>query len=130
MSSMENISRKTILLIDDEQYICQVVQTCIELFSDWQPLTVPCCEEGLAAVANVRPDVILLDMLMPNMDGFAFLKTLQANPEFADIPVILLTSRVDLTESQKITQLGVKGAIAKPFHPVQIVSQITRILGW
>jgi CheY-like chemotaxis protein len=127
---MENISKKTVLLIDDEEYICQIVETCLEIFSDWQPVTVPCCEEGLAAVANIQPDVILLDMIMPNMDGFAFLKTLQANPKFADIPVVLLTARVDLTESQKIAQLGVKGAIAKPFNPVQIVSQIKHILDW
>ena len=100
------------------------------MFSDWQPVTVPCCEEGLAAVENIRPDVILLDMFMPNMDGFAFLKTLQAHPEFANVPVVLLTGRVDLTETQKIAQLGVKGAIAKPFNPVQIVPQIKRILDW
>lgn len=127
---MENISKKTVLVIDDEEYICQIMQACLELLSDWKPVTVPCCEEGLAAVANIRPDAILLDMLMPNMDGFAFLKNLQASPEFADIPVVLLTARIDLTEPQKISQLGVKGAIAKPFHPVQIVSQIARILGW
>lgn len=127
---METISRKTVLLIDDEEYICQIVETCVQIFSDWLPVTVPCCEEGLAAVENIRPDVILLDMLMPNMDGFAFLKNLQAHPEFANVPVVLLTGRVDLTESQKIAQLGVKGAIAKPFNPVQIVSQLKRILDW
>lgn len=127
---METIPRKTVLLIDDEEYICQIVETCVEMFSDWQPVTVPCCEEGLAAVENIRPDVILLDMIMPNMDGFTFLKTLQAQPEFADIPVVLLTSRVDLTESQKVAELGVTGAIAKPFNPVQIVSQLKRILDW
>ncbi|PZU96135.1 MAG: response regulator [Pseudanabaena sp.] len=127
---MENISRKTILLIDDEEYICEIVKLCLEVFSNWQPVTVPCCEEGLAAVANIRPDAILLDMIMPNMDGFAFLKILQANPEFADIPVVLLTNRVDLTEAQKIAELGVKGAIAKPFEPLQIVNQITKILKW
>ena len=120
---------KTILLIDDEEYICLIIEACIENFSNWKPVIVPSCEEGLAAV-NHRPDAILLDMLMPNMNGFDFLKILQANPKFADIPVVLLTSRVDLTETQKIAQLGVKGAIAKPFHPTKIVDQITKILGW
>ncbi|WP_434686431.1 response regulator [Pseudanabaena minima] len=127
---MENTSKKTVLLIDDDEYICKIVETCVEMFSDWQPVTVPCCEEGLAAVENIQPDVILLDMIMPNMDGFAFLKNLQAHPEFANVPVVLLTGRVDLTESQKIAQLGVKGAIAKPFNPVQIVSQLKHILDW
>ena len=127
---MENTSRKTVLVIDDEEYICQIIQTCLELFSDWQSVTVPCCEKGLAAVSNIRPDAIVLDMIMPNMDGFAFLKNLHANPEFADIPVVLLTSRVDLTEAKKIAQLGVKGAIAKPFNSTKLISQISQILGW
>lgn len=127
---MSNAPSKTILLIDDEEYIRLIMEACVESFSNWQSVIVPSCEEGLAAVANLQPDAILLDMLMPNMDGFDFLKNLQANPEFANIPVVLLTSRVDLTESQKVAQLGVKGAIAKPFHPTQIVSQIARILGW
>jgi CheY-like chemotaxis protein len=127
---MENISRKTVLLIDDDEYICHIVQICLELFTNWQPVSVLSCEEGLAAVANIRPDGIVLDMNMPNMDGFAFLKHLQANSEFADIPVVLLTSRIELTESQKIAQLRVKGAIAKPFHPTKLVDEITKILDW
>lgn len=127
---MSTTPTKTVLLIDDEEYIRLIIEACIENFSNWESVIVPCCEEGLAAMINQRPDAILLDMLMPNMNGFDFLKTLQAQPEFADIPVVLLTSRVDLTESQKIAQLGVKGAIAKPFHPTRIVPQIARILGW
>jgi CheY-like chemotaxis protein len=127
---MSNAPSKTILLIDDEEYIRLIMETCVENFSNWQSVVVPSCEEGLAAVANVRPDAILLDILMPNMNGLDFLKKLQANPEFSDIPVVLLTSRVDLTEPQKIAQLGAKGAIAKPFQPRQVVSQIAQILGW
>jgi CheY-like chemotaxis protein len=127
---MSTTPTKTVLLIDDEEYIRLIIEACIENFSNWESVSVPCCEEGLAALINQRPDAILLDMLMPNMNGFDFLKTLQAQPEFADIPVVLLTSRVDLTESQKIAHLGVKGAIAKPFHATRIVSQIAQILGW
>jgi CheY-like chemotaxis protein len=127
---MDTTSNKKVLLIDDEDFIGQVVKSCIELFSNWQITTTKSGEEGLISVATDRPDVILLDMLMPTMDGFAFLKKLQADPQLADIPVVLLTSRVDLTESRKIAQLGVQGAIAKPFHPTRIVSQLVQILGW
>jgi CheY-like chemotaxis protein len=127
---MKNESSKTILLIDDEEYICQVVQSCVEIFSNWQITTTRSGEEGLAASTIAKPDAIVLDMLMPNMDGFAVLKELQANPELADIPVVLLTARVDLTEPQRLTQLGVQGAIAKPFHPTKIAAEIAQILGW
>jgi len=129
-ATMINTSRKTILLIDDEKYICQIVQTCVEIFSDWQPAIAQSGEEGLAAVANLQPDAIVLDVIMPNMDGLTVLKKLQADQQLADIPVVLLTARVDLTEPQKIAQLGVKGAIAKPFHPTKLVDQITKILNW
>jgi CheY-like chemotaxis protein len=127
---MKTTSNKKVLLIDDEEFIGQIVKSCIELFSNWQIITANSGEEGLISVATDRPDVILLDMLMPTMDGFAVLKKLQADPQLADIPVVLLTARVDLTESQKIAQLGVQGVIAKPFHPTKIVSQVERILGW
>ncbi|PZO35521.1 MAG: response regulator [Pseudanabaena frigida] len=127
---MKDESQKTILLIDDEEYICQVVASCVELFSNWQVKTTMSGQEGLAASATVRPDAIVLDMLMPSMDGFAVLKVLQADPQLADIPVVLLTARVDLTEPQKIAQLGVQGAISKPFHPTKLASQISQILGW
>ena len=127
---MKNESTKTILLIDDEEYICQVVESCVQLFSNWQITSTRSGEEGLAASAIAKPDAIVLDMLMPSMDGFAVLKELQADPNLADIPVVLLTARVDLTEPQKLAQLGVKGAIAKPFHPTKIASEIAEILGW
>ncbi len=123
-------SSKTILLIDDEDCILQIVEACIENFSNWRPAIAASGDEGLAALAKAKPDVILLDMMMPNMDGFTFLKKLQADPQLANIPVVLFTSRGDLTEPQKIAQLGVKGAIAKPFHPTNLVDQITKILDW
>ncbi len=127
---MKSESPKNILLIDDDDYICQVVQSCIEVFSNWQITTARSGEEGLAASSAVRPDAILLDMQMPIMDGFTVIKKLRADPQLADIPVVLLTARVDLTEPHKIAQLGVQGAIAKPFHPTKISSEISRILGW
>ena len=127
---MKNESTKTILLIDDEEYICQVVESCVELFSNWQITSTRSGEEGLAASAIAKPDAIVLDMLMPSMDGFAVLKELQADPDLADIPVVLLTARVDLTEPKKIAQLGVQGAISKPFHPTKIASELAKILGW
>ncbi|MCA6501047.1 MAG: response regulator [Pseudanabaena sp.] len=126
----QQASCKTILLIDDEDYILQIVEACIENFSNWRPALAASGDEGLAAAAKAKPDAILLDMMMPNMDGFTFLKNLKADPQLADIPVVLITARLDLLETQKLSQLGVKGAIAKPFHATKLVDQITKILGW
>jgi len=127
---MEVTDQKTILVIDDDYYICDVLRTCLEMFGGCHAITTNQAEEGLDIVAKYRPDVIVLDMLMPNMDGFAFLQKLQANPQIANTPVVLLTARTDLTEPQAIAKLGVQGAIAKPFHPVKLFSEIAQILGW
>ncbi|NMF59011.1 response regulator [Pseudanabaena yagii] len=127
---MEVIAQKTILVIDDDYYICDVLKTCLEIFGGCKAITTLYAEEGLDIVAENPPDAIVLDILMPNMDGFAFLKKLQANPQIADIPVVLLTARADLTDPQAIAKLGVNGAIAKPFHPVKLFSEISQILGW
>ncbi|HBC41914.1 MAG TPA: response regulator [Pseudanabaena sp.] len=122
--------QKTILVIDDDYYICDVLRTCLEIFGGCKVITTLHAEEGLDIVTKDQPDAIVLDMLMPNMDGFAFLKKLQANPQIADIPVVLLTACVDLTEPQAIAKLGVSGAIAKPFQPIKLFSEIAQMLGW
>ncbi len=123
-------SPKNIVLIDDDEYICEVVQFCVEIFSKWKVAIARSGEEGLAAINSVRPDAILLDMQMPKMDGFAVLEELHTDPQLAKIPVVLLTALVELTEPQNIARLRVQGAIAKPCHPTQIASQISQILGW
>ncbi|MEE3716323.1 response regulator [Tumidithrix elongata RA019] len=121
---------KRLLFIDDEENIRQIVGACLEYFSDWKPTIAASGKDGLEAIAESKPDAILLDVMMPDMDGFTFLQELQSDPALADIPVVLLTSRTDLTEPHRISQLGVKGAIAKPFSSVKLVLQIAKILGW
>ncbi len=127
---MQKPYSKTVLLIDDDPYILQIVQTSLEVFSEWKPAIANSAKKGLEAIFRAKPDAILLDMMMPNIDGFTFLKYLQADPQLAGIPVVLLTSRVDLLETKKIMLLGVKGAIAKPFYAITLASQISQILGW
>jgi CheY-like chemotaxis protein len=123
-------SCKTILFIDDEEYILQIVQTCVEVFSEWKPITAVTANEGLAAVATNHPDVIVLDMMMPNVDGFTFIKQLKSDSQFANIPIILLTARADLIEPHRLSELGVQGAIAKPFYALSLVGEIKKILKW
>ncbi len=123
-------SNKTILVIDDETFICDILQTCLELLHGCRTVTTKSGKEGLVLAAEIKPDLIILDIIMPNMDGFSFLKQLEANPQVSHIPVILLTSRADLTEPHAIAKLKVKGAIAKPFYPLKLFSEICRILSW
>ncbi|PZO37762.1 MAG: response regulator [Pseudanabaena frigida] len=123
-------SQKNILFICADEYFCDVVQFCIEVFSKWRVIIARSREEALASSAKVKPDVILLDMLTPRVDNFLVLQQLRADPQLADIPVVILTIFSELTQPKNIAQLGVQGAITHPFHSSKITSQISRILGW
>jgi CheY-like chemotaxis protein len=80
--------------------------------------------------ANQRPDAILLDVMMPDMDGPTTFQALQAVPETCAIPVILLTAKVQAADLRRFDQLGVAATIAKPFDPLTLPSQVATALGW
>lgn len=124
------VATKRILFIDDELHVRQVVQACLEALAGWKVLLATNGQEGLVKAVSEQPDAILLDVMMPQMDGIALLKELQANPVTKSIPVVLLTARLSLTEPHRFQELGVKGAIAKPFNSLILVPQISKILGW
>lgn len=121
---------KRVLVVDDEERIREVVRSCLEDLGGWEALTAQSGVEGLAQAQTEPLDAILLDISMPDMDGFAFLQKLQENSQTQDIPTILLTAKVLSSDWAQFTQMGVAGVIAKPFNPVTICTQIAQILGW
>ena len=127
---MEGFTNKQILLIDDEVSVRYVVQVCLETFGGWDVLLAASGQEGLAIAKAQQPDAILLDGTMPEMDGVTFLSKLRADPEICSIPVIFLTARMSLLEPHQFAAIGAKGAIAKPFEPLVLATQIAEILGW
>lgn len=128
--TVQCVATKRVLFIDDELHVCKVVQACLETLGGWDVLLAASGQEGLVMAATEKPDAILLDVMMPEMDGLAVLKQLQANPLTQSIPVVLLTARASLLEQPRFSQLGVKGAIAKPFNSLTLVPQIAKALGW
>ncbi|WP_414754498.1 response regulator [Anabaena sp. CCY 9910] len=121
---------KKILLIDDEPTIRELVKICLNDLVGWNVVTAASAQAGLKHLEIERPDVILLDVLMPGMDFTTFLHRLHGNHSLKTIPVILLSVRADWFTSQQLQQLGVVKAIAKPFNPLTLPDQITRALGW
>jgi CheY-like chemotaxis protein len=121
---------KRILVIDDEDVIQEVVQGCFEDVAGWEVLLASSGREGLEQVVAEQPDAIVLDEMMPGMDGIAFLKQLRANDETPSIPVVLLTAKVDLADPQLLQELGVVDAIAKPFDAIALVERVAEVLGW
>ena len=124
------MSTKLILLIDDEKRLSSVIQMCLQKLGGWTVLTAESGREGLSKAETEKPDAILLDLMMPDMDGMTVLRKLQANPITAEIPVILLTAKVQSANYNEYTQLRIAGVIAKPFDPLKLAKQVAQTLGW
>ena len=121
---------KSILLIDDEPNLAQVIAVCLESFKGWKVQIANSGKAGLSIVEALQPDAILLDVMMPEMDGFTVFQHLQKNVATQHIPVIFLTAKVQASDRAKFSQLNIAGAIAKPFEPLQIADQIAEFLHW
>ncbi|MDZ8262772.1 response regulator [Nostoc sp. ChiQUE01b] len=119
---------KRILIIDDEEDIRETTQICLEIANEWEVLTAGSGREGLLKAALEHPDVILLDVMMPDMDGLTTLENLQANPETQSIPVILLTAKAQAAEQRQFTQLKVAAVITKPYDPFTLSEQVAQAL--
>lgn len=122
------MTAKRILVIDDEEDILELSQLSMQLAMGWEVMTASSGSEGLAKAAATRPDAILLDVMMPDMDGPTTLARLQAEQATRDIPVVLLTAMAQAADRQRFKALGVAGIIVKPY--VDLAAQLTRILGW
>ena len=121
---------RTILLIEDEDDIREVAQTTLELMRGWQVHTAHNGRVGIALAAQLQPDAILLDVMMPEMDGPTTLQHLRADPQTSGIPVILLTAKVQPTDRARFATLGVRGVLAKPFDPMTLGDEVAALLGW
>ncbi|HEY9625995.1 MAG TPA: response regulator [Coleofasciculaceae cyanobacterium] len=117
-----------ILVIDDEEEIREVVRACLEDLGGWEVVTAASAREGLSAAETECLDAILLDISMPEMDGFRCFEILQENSLTRSIPVILLTAKVLPEDQARFSQMGVAGMITKPFNPVIICNQVAKIL--
>ena len=121
---------KRVLVIDDEEDIREIARDSLEIMGGYEVLTANSGTEGLTDARAQQPDVILLDMMMPGMDGSATFQRLQDDATTRDIPVILLTAKVQASDQLRFAELGVAGVIAKPFDPISLASQVAQILGW
>jgi len=121
---------KRILVIDDEDDIREVAQVGLEMVANWQVITASSGAEGVAQAKAQQPDAILLDVMMPDMDGPTTFRKLQSDPATQHIPVLLLTAKVQSADRRQFADLGVKGVIAKPFDPLKLPEEMTRLLDW
>jgi two-component system, OmpR family, alkaline phosphatase synthesis response regulator PhoP len=121
---------RRVLIVDDERGIRRIVQIALQTISGWTVFIADSGAEGLALAEAQQPDVILLDVMMPGMDGIETFRHLQANPATQTIPVILLTAKGRASDQQHLSQLGAVGMIVKPFKAPDLVQQIRACLNW
>lgn len=121
---------RRVLIVDDEDDIREVAEVCLHLIGGWEVLTARSGAEGIAAAGREQPDAILLDVMMPDLDGPATFQRLQADEATRHIPVILLTAKVQAVDRRRFADLGVRGVIAKPFDPLTLSRDIAETLGW
>ena len=118
---------KQILCIDDDQDILAVAQMALEMVGGFRVITGCDGRKASTLAKEVAADLILLDVMMPEVDGPATLALLQADPQVAPIPVIFMTAKIQPAEIQHYLELGAAGVIAKPFDPMVLAEQIRGI---
>ncbi len=120
---------RNVLLVDDDTNIQIIVQVSLE--DVWNVSTASSGEEALAILAKAgqtKPDLILLDMMMPGIDGIATWGKLNELPEAAGIPVIFLTAKAQPQDLSDLLKLGIASVISKPFDAITLADDIEKIL--
>jgi len=116
-----------LLVVDDDLVIQKLLQVNFEM-EGWHVILADDGEAGLAAVREHRPDAVLLDVMMPKMDGLAVMAAWRADPETASIPVILLSAKAQSTDLGAGLAAGADDYVTKPFDPLELLDRVTALL--
>jgi two-component system alkaline phosphatase synthesis response regulator PhoP/two-component system response regulator VicR len=119
---------RKILAVDDEKHIVRLVQVNLER-QGYEVVTANDGKEALQKVEEEHPDLVVLDVMMPYMDGFEVLQNLRRNAATRDIPVIMLTAKAQDADVFKGWQSGVDCYLTKPFNPMELIAFVKRIFG-
>lgn len=118
------MNHRRALIIDDEDDIREVVTISLEMMDGWEVLSASSGPTGILIAQAERPDVILLDVMMPGMDGKATFSELQSHDATRGIPVVFLTAKVQPSDRVAYLRLGVRGVISKPFDPLTLAAEM------
>ena len=127
MEAHEMGQRKRILYIEDEVDLQWLVKHILESIGGFEVVVCGSGAEGLRRMGDFAPDLVLLDVMMPEMDGFSVLRALRARPESTAVPVVFLTARSQ--QGDEYLALGADGVIAKPFEPGRLLEQVRAYTG-
>jgi len=119
--------KKSVLVVDDQPHIVRLIQVNLES-EGFIVHSAADGREGLARVREVKPDLVILDVIMPHMDGFELLREIKSDPELQDIPVVMLTVKTHNADIVQGLRGGAELYLPKPFHPKELVSLVKRVL--
>ncbi|MGV3721110.1 MAG: response regulator transcription factor, partial [Actinomycetota bacterium] len=122
-----NAMSKKVLVVDDQPHIVRLIQVNLEK-EGLQVSTASDGVEGLEKISEERPDLVILDVIMPRKDGFQVLRDIKSDEGLADIPVIMLTVKTHNADIVEGLKEGAELYLPKPFHPKELVSLVKRVL--
>lgn len=121
---------RSVLIVDDDDTIREIASLTLSHVAGWSVREAGSGTAGLQAAQEALPDAILLDVMMPGLDGPSTLERLRADERTRDIPVVFLTAKLLPAERARLEGMAVSGVIAKPFDALDLVAQLRRILQW
>jgi CheY-like chemotaxis protein len=121
---------KRILIVDDEDDIREVAALSLETVAGYDVITASSGAAAVSIAAEQQPDAIVLDVMMPEMDGPTTFQKLRAQASTASIPVVFLTAKVQPSERARFSSLGAAAVLSKPFDPLTLASELADALGW
>ena len=118
---------KRVLVVDDDRVIQQLLEVNLELEGYEVVATASDGKEALEKIRELRPDLVILDIMMPKMDGLEVCRRLRADPQLAAIPVVLLSARAQDMDIREGLELGASAYLTKPFDPVELLEVVGRL---
>lgn len=119
-----------LLVVDDEEDLRLIVQLAVALQTDWEAQAADSGAAAIAHCARWMPDAVLLDVMMPGLDGIETLQRLRGCPSTSSLPVVFLTARSEFDDGPPLESFDVTGVLRKPFEPLGLAGSIARLLGW
>jgi len=117
-----------VVLVDDDSDLRKLVKLTLEFTAGWEVTVAADGAEGIDAVRKIKPDLAVVDLMMPGMDGYEVCRQLKGDAETADIPVVFLTARKEL-DPAKLKEVGAAGVVVKPFEPEQLAGRLRELSG-
>lgn len=120
--------KKKIFIIDDAPEIVTLLEDLVEV-SGYAVASAPDAEQGYLKLTREKPDLLLLDLMLPGMDGFEFCKKIRKEEAFKDLPIIAVTVLKDEENVKRGAAVGMNDYVVKPFDPADLIARIKKLIG-